>query len=72
MSGAFLPPAFVTITTMEMPTTIIYPYCRNEGYVYLHLPKRLTDKYGVTSGVSFAVFIKNGKIVIEQVERKER
>ena len=61
---------FVTIVIMESLTTIVYPYYRDNGYVYLHIPTRLIKQCGITSGVRFVAFAKNNKAVLEQEEKK--
>jgi len=57
--------------TTQAPCAIIYPYFRTSGYVYLHVPRRLTRECGISSGTRFLAFIKDGKVVIEQ-EIKEK
>ncbi len=49
-----------------MPLSIIRPYFRVSGYVYLHVPTRFATQCNVNPGVTFALFVKDGKIVIEQ------
>lgn len=49
---------------------VIYSYYRAPGYIYLHLPIRLTKECGITSGSRFAVFKKDGKLVIEQIKEE--
>lgn len=56
----------MTMPTTAVPSAIIYPYIRTSGYVYLHIPRRLTTECQVTSGVRFIAFVKDNKIVIEQ------
>jgi len=53
---------------MEAPIAVIYPYFRTSGYVYLHIPRRLTTQCGITSGVRFVAFIKDGKVILEQIK----
>ena len=54
--------------TTEAPIAIIYPYFRTSGYVYLHIPKRLTIECEVTSGTRFVAFSKDGKVILEQIK----
>jgi len=56
---------------METPSAIIYPYFRTNGYIYLHIPKRITAECAITSGVCFAAFTKDSKLTIEQQENKK-
>ncbi len=51
---------------MPGPLAIIYPYMRAPGYIYLHLPIRVTRECQITSGTPFHVIVKENRIIIEQ------
>ena len=53
------------------PVAIIQPYFRMSGYAYLHIPARLVKECSVTPKVRFIVFVKDGKIVIEQEGKRD-
>jgi len=57
---------------METPSAVIYPNFRGSGYIYFHLPIRLTRQCGITSGARFLAFVRDGKIVIEQEGKEQR
>lgn len=58
------------ITNAPSAAAIIYPYFRTSGYVYLHIPRRLTKECNVTSGVRFIAFVEDSKVIIEQEGKK--
>lgn len=53
---------------METPSAIIYPYFRGSGYPALNIPKRITNECNITSGVRFLAYVRDGKLVIEQIK----
>ena len=56
---------------MEVPSAVICSYFRDPGYVYLHVPKRLTRECGITSGSRFAAFVGEGKkLILEQIKEE--
>jgi len=55
---------------MEEVAAVIYSYYRIPGYIYLHLPMRLTKECGITSGSRFNIFIKDEKLIIEQIKEE--
>jgi len=49
---------------------VIYSYYRDPGYIYLHLPMRLTKECGIISGSRFNIFINDEKLIIEQIKEE--
>lgn len=52
------------------PVAVIQPYFRMSGYAYLHIPAKLVKECSVIPGVRFIVFVKDAKIVIEQIKEE--
>ena len=56
---------------MEVPSAIICAYSRSSGYIYLHIPKRLTRECGITSGARFAASVRGEKLIVEQIKEEQ-
>jgi hypothetical protein len=48
----------------QAPVATIYPSYTSKGYVYLHIPKRVCDQIGLTSGTYLVTYIKGRSLLL--------
>ena len=60
---------------MIIQPIVIHPYFRTSGYAHIHIPSRLAKECGIlptNSPATFIAYVKDEKLVIEQIKEDSK